>query len=1030
MGKNRIKNHKTAAKAMGLKSTFILDDENVFITSFGKGFDADAEKTLQRDEIINHKNTFSVQKINPDSEKGQKLEMHGRTVVKPVIMYKNGETKNGKTTNQTVVDIPAKDSNMLHAKDVIERMYFGKTFEDNIHIQIAYNIMDIKKIFSLYANIVVNSVNNFNRDKLEEDYLGFIFKTQNTYEASKLAYELRESNALYCAFDFDIEKLIEIDPIDYPEIAKMKHEISDIDDTISKRRIADYIYKQKITKYNFNKLTKISQNFANPHPDLKKVDNRCKLALELKNSEILSLRLFANLEKFNSAKNKDYPEIKKLKRELSFIVNEDISETEKILMILEQHGIVAYNFDLIVNNHQKFLDFANCMMRNAMYFPNVFYTDGRFDKNKAYEILRILGNLRQGSFHEDDSSKSWILTIDKNTDERLKNTVSGIFDTKLNKINAEFVKTSKKNLLILQMLYPDNKDIVQQYYDFAVRKAHKNLGFSIKDVRETILTFDDAKHLNEQKFDSVRGKLFTLFDFVIYDYFINNTEISQNLVDELRASLSEEEKCSIYVKYAGDVWSQIKGFILNTVVKKLDSDEINNLSGNIDDSKFLDQIQKPEDISLFAKTIYCISMFLDGKEINMFLSSLINKLENIASLVEALSYNKIPLNLNKDYFIFENSSKYANDLAFVKSIAKMGKTKKAIKQGDEKTKSSVYYDSAALFGEFDKKRVDKLYHLNDEKATSSQKALRNFMLNNVINSNKFSYVTRFINPKTARDIMQSEGLVKYILRQIPESQLIGYCNTAEISYNANEPDFEAIIDELTKMLVKVELSQFLNVKQQVIEGSKQEKEKEKYKAIIGLYLTVLYLIVKSIVRINSSYTVAIGILERDTAMLFPEEVEKNNNFAFSRALTNHFKNNNFLKNKNVLANVDQNAALYSDFAFKLYRNNIAHLSVVRALPKYAKEFKKVNSMYDIYHYIMFKLIIETLEASNSKSANKILKKLNENRYDGKYSIIDSVNKFKTPNRDFIHAINIPFAYNPARYNNLTSKTLFEKGYGK
>ena len=70
------------------------------------------------------------------------------------------------------------------------------------------------------------------------------------------------------------------------------------------------------------------------------------------------------------------------------------------------------------------------------------------------------------------------------------------------------------------MLYPNNKDIVQQYYDFAVRKAYKNLGFSIKDVRETILTFDDAKHLNEQKFDSVRGKLFTLFDFVIYDYFI------------------------------------------------------------------------------------------------------------------------------------------------------------------------------------------------------------------------------------------------------------------------------------------------------------------------------------------------------------------------------------------------------------------------------------------------------------------------------------------------------------------------------
>ena len=33
-------------------------------------------------------------------------------------------------------------------KDIIEKMYFGETFDDNIHIQIAYNIMDIKKIFS------------------------------------------------------------------------------------------------------------------------------------------------------------------------------------------------------------------------------------------------------------------------------------------------------------------------------------------------------------------------------------------------------------------------------------------------------------------------------------------------------------------------------------------------------------------------------------------------------------------------------------------------------------------------------------------------------------------------------------------------------------------------------------------------------------------------------------------------------------------------------------------------------------------
>ena len=39
--------------------------------------------------------------------------------------------------------------------------------------------------------------------------------------------------------------------------------------------------------------------------------------------------------------------------------------------------------------------------------------------------------------------------------------------------------------------------------------------------------------------------------------------------------------------------------------------------------------------------------------------------------------------------------------------------------------------------------------------------------------------------------------------------------------------------------------------------------KERAKAVIGLYLTVMYLLVKNLVNVNARYVIAIHCLERD-----------------------------------------------------------------------------------------------------------------------------------------------------------------------
>ena len=65
-------------------------------------------------------------------------------------------------------------------KGAIEEKYFGKQFpNDNIRVQIAYNIADIKKSLALYANNIVYMMYNLHpNDKergINSDHIGMLF---------------------------------------------------------------------------------------------------------------------------------------------------------------------------------------------------------------------------------------------------------------------------------------------------------------------------------------------------------------------------------------------------------------------------------------------------------------------------------------------------------------------------------------------------------------------------------------------------------------------------------------------------------------------------------------------------------------------------------------------------------------------------------------------------------------------------------------------------------------------------------------
>ena len=168
-------------------------------------------------------------------------------------------------------------------------------------------------------------------------------------------------------------------------------------------------------------------------------------------------------------------------------------------------------------------------------------------KKRLYHLVAFAGQLRQWSFHGDTgiNPNSWLYRLDdKKLDQEYRDTLDYYFDIRFDEINEKFVEQNATNLCILRELFPsdDFKTVADLYYDFIVIKAQKNIGFSLKKLREKMLESEEAAPVKAQDMDSVRSKLYKLMDFCIFKYYTEQPEISDKNVDILRASVSDEQK--------------------------------------------------------------------------------------------------------------------------------------------------------------------------------------------------------------------------------------------------------------------------------------------------------------------------------------------------------------------------------------------------------------------------------------------------------------------------------------------------------
>lgn len=861
---------KSSVKAAGMKS-ILFSKNKMYITSFGKGNSAVLEY-----EVDN--NDYNQTQLS--SKNSSNIELHGVNEVNITFSSKHGfesgvEINTSNPTHRSGESSPVR-GDMLGLKSELEKRFFGKTFDDNIHIQLIYNILDIEKILAVYVTNIVYALNNMlgeGDDESHDDFMGYL-SAKNTYDV-----------------------------------------FTDPDESDLSKNIKGNI-KKSLSKFN----------------DLLKTKRLGYFGLE-------------------EPKTKD------------------------------TNALEAY-------------------------------------KKRVYHMLAIVGQIRQSVFHDkssklDEDLYSFIDIIDSEYRETLDYLVDERFDS----INKGFIQGNKVNisLLIDMMKGYEADDIIRLYYDFIVLKSQKNLGFSIKKLREKMLE-EYGYRFKDKQYDSVRSKMYKLMDFLLFcNYYRNDVVAGEALVRKLRFSMTDDEKEGIYADEAAKLWGKFRNDFEN-IADHMNGDVIKEL-GKADmdfDEKILDSEKKnASDLLYFSKMIYMLTYFLDGKEINDLLTTLISKFDNIKEFLKIMKSSAVDVEceLTAGYKLFNDSQRITNELFIVKNIASMRKPAAS-------AKLTMFRDALTILGIDDKITDDRISEILKLKEKGKGiHGLRNFITNNVIESSRFVYLIKYANAQKIREVAENEKVVMFVLGGIPDTQIERYYKSCVEFPDMNSP-LEAKRSELARMIKNIRFDDFKNVKQQA--KGRENVAKERAKAVIGLYLTVMYLLVKNLVNVNARYVIAIHCLERDFGLykeIIPELASKNlkNDYRIlSQTLCELCDKspNLFLKKNERLrkcVEVDINNADSS--MTRKYRNCIAHLTVVRELKEYIGDIRTVDSYFSIYHYVMQRCI--TKREDDIKQEEKI-----------KYE--DDLLKNHCYTKDFVKALNSPFGYNIPRFKNLSIEQLFDR----
>lgn len=897
---------KSNSKAIGLKSTLVFDDK-IVLTSFAKSENKKIKNNIEKisdfnGNLISESPILFNANINKDNINLSKK-----------INLEDGP-KEAKLDNPIKTDI---GRDYINIKDSVEEVFFNKTFKnDNARIQIAYNILDIKKILNPYINNIIYMFYNLSRRTNigEEEYSDLI-------------------GTLYFNNDYEYQQ---------------DHAIEHKNEQEKNKKI-DSLLKE-IINYNFY--------FGDAFKVLDKKDKKNERKIkEINNYNYNVLRILSMVRQITE----HYTVKVKKENALKSDKNEVLSEA------------LLFNLDTYLNNSKELLDIIN-------------------EKYSA----------------------------------------------EIKKLNDGFLETSKMNVYILSKIYKDDiSEIIKEYYDFIVKKDQKNLGVNVKKIRETIIE-NKLFELKSNDYDSYRSKIYKLMDFIIAK-FLKKSSVMEEMIMKLRNVLTEADKEKTYKEYSlkiwnnGEVQTQIKNMI--SLTKKIISNvssfsnEFNQVRKKLGELYANGKMLTVSNENTFVKLIYFITQFLDGKEINILLCSLISKFENIAEIANAMKACDDKVVYSPEFKMFESSVNIARSLKVVKNFARMKISKNNI------TSEAIIdaYNLLNISDSITKFDVDGKMTLEYKQTIDSlfkeQKKLKNFILNNVIGSKWFLYVARYNSPEKCKMLFKNKSLIELALKEIPRKQLDRYFSTIN-GFSSEQLSDKEVKDSLLNKLHNFSIGKINN-------GIVTEKQK----ALVQFYLTIIYLITKNMVTVNSRFSIAFGCLERDMAFIgtkkkdklsltkyfiekdqkiFDEqdkerieirdsglskeemkELYKENN---KKLKSTHYKKHSF---DYVKSNLEEAKQL--DEVINVFRNKVLHLNILDGLESILDDKMQVSSYYGLYCYVLQKMLLS--------EKNELLKKY-ENY------IIENNNY----NKDLMWVLNSGFGYNLARYKKLSNEDIFYDNY--
>ncbi len=705
---------------------------------------------------------------------------------------------------------------------------------------------------------------------------------------------------------------------------------------------------------------------------------------------------------------------------------------------------INLDYQTLRGQTNKYDRFKNYIKRKELlYFGEAFYHENerRYEED-IFAILTLLSALRQFCFHSDLSSDEsdhvnsfWLYQLEDQLSDEFKETLSILWEEVTERIDSEFLKTNTVNLHILCHVFPkeSKETIVRAYYEFLIKKSFKNMGFSIKKLREIMLEQSDLKSFKEDKYNSVRAKLYKLFDFIITYYYDHHAFEKEALVSSLRSSLTEENKEEIYIKTARTLASAL-GADFKKAAADVNAKNIRDYQKKANDYRisFEDIKIGNTGIGYFSELIYMLTLLLDGKEINDLLTTLINKFDNIISFIDILKKLNLEFKFKPEYADFFNMTncRYTlEELRVINSIARMQKP-------SADARKIMYRDALRILGmdnrpdeEIDRELERTMPVGADGKFIKGKQGFRNFIASNVIESSRFHYLVRYNNPHKTRTLVKNPNVVKFVLEGIPETQIKRYFDVCKGQEIPPTSDKSAQIDVLARIISSVDYKIFEDVPQSAkinkddpSRNFSDALKKQRYQAIVSLYLTVMYLITKNLVYVNSRYVIAFHCLERDAFLHGVTLPKMNKKIVYSQLTTHLLTDKNYttyghLKNqkghrkwyvlvKNNLQNSDITAV-------SSFRNIVAHISVVRNSNEYISGIGELHSYFELYHYL-----VQSMIAKNNWYDTSHQPKTAE--------YLNNLKKHHTYCKDFVKAYCIPFGYVVPRYKNLTINELFDR----